>query len=214
MLPHLLSAKVGVAALVAVLAGGTAAAAATGSLPDPAQRVVSGALSHVNVSVPEPNEHANAQASAHAKGAKDKGATDKTKPDHAGGKGPDATGPAKFGLCTAWSAGPSTTNPHSGKADSVAFSNLQQAATDAGSSVADFCKDAVHPHGPDTSTTSETSTDTSTGKHAPPVSTPNRGGRDTADAASDGASDHGNGHASSKASTGSANAGDHPTDRP
>ncbi|MDQ1480588.1 MAG: hypothetical protein QOI44_1449 [Actinomycetota bacterium] len=209
MLPQLLSAKIGVAALVAVLAGGTAAAAATGSLPDPAQRVVSSALSHVDVSVPAPNEHANAQAFAHAKGA-----TDKAKPDHAGGKGPDATGPAKFGLCTAWSAGPSTTNPHSGKADSVAFSNLQQAATDAGSSVADFCKDAVHPHGPDTSTTTGTSTGTSTGKHAPPVSTPNSGGRDTADSASDGASDDGNGHASAKASAGSANAGDHPTDRP
>src|SRR4051794_39745067 len=209
MRPQLLSAKVGVAALVAVLAGGTAAAAATGSLPDPAQRVVSSALSHVDVSVPAPNEHANAQALAHAKGA-----TGKTKPGHAGGKGPDPTGPAKFGLCTAWSAGPSTTNPHSGKADSVAFSNLQQAAADAGSSVADFCKDAVHPHGPDTTTTTGTSTDTSTGKHAPPVSTPNAGGTDTAHAASNGASDHSNGHASPNASAGSANADDHPTGRP
>jgi hypothetical protein len=212
MLPQLLSAKVGVAALVALVAGGTAAAAA-GSLPDPAQRVVSGALSHIDISVPAPNEHANAQAFAHAKGA-----TDKTKSDHAAGKGPDATGPAKFGLCTAWRAGPSTTNPHSGKADSVAFSNLQQAATDAGSSVADFCKDAVHPHGSDTSTTTGPSTDTSTGtspgKDAPPVSTPNAGGTDTAHAASGGASDQGTGNASSHAAAGSANADDHPTGRP
>jgi hypothetical protein len=208
MLPQLLSAKVGVAALVALVAGGTAAAAA-GSLPDPAQRVVSRALAHVDISVPAPNEHANAQAFAHAKGA-----TDKTKPDHAGGKGPDATGPAKFGLCTAWSAGPSTTNPHSGKADSVAFSNLQQAATDAGSSVADFCKDAVHPQGPDTSTTTGPPTPNSAGTHGPPVSTPNSGGTDTAHAASGGASDQGTGNASSHASAGSSNADDHPTGRP
>jgi hypothetical protein len=209
MLPQFLSTKVGVAALIAVLAGGTGAAAATGSLPDPAQRVVANALAHVDVSVPAPNEHANEQAFAHAKGA-----TGEKKADHARGKGPDATGPAKFGLCTAWSAGPSTSNPHSGKASSVAFSNLQQAAKDAGSSVADFCKDAAHPHGPDTTTTTGSSTNASNGTHGPPVSTPNAGGTDTAHAASDGASDHGAGHASPPASAGSSNADDHPTGRP
>ncbi len=54
-----LSAKAGVLAFAAVLATGTAAAAATGSLPAGIQRAVSDALSHVSISVPRPASHSN-----------------------------------------------------------------------------------------------------------------------------------------------------------
>ena len=51
------SAKAGVLAFAAVLATGTAAAAANGSLPSGIQRAVSDALSHVSISVPRPTPH-------------------------------------------------------------------------------------------------------------------------------------------------------------
>jgi hypothetical protein len=51
------SAKAGALAFVAVLATGTAAAAANGSLPAGVQRAVSDALSHVSISVPRPAPH-------------------------------------------------------------------------------------------------------------------------------------------------------------
>jgi hypothetical protein len=51
------SAKAGALAFVAVLATGTAAAAANGSLPAGIQRAVSDALSHVSISVPRPAPH-------------------------------------------------------------------------------------------------------------------------------------------------------------
>ena len=137
MLAQLLSAKVAAIA-AATLLGATAAAAATNTLPDPAQTVVSDAASHVGVSIPKPNSHANSHATARH-----------GKPDNAGNAGnatgPDATGSAKYGLCTAYAAGPTTTNPHSGKNSSVAFTNLQKAADTAGVSVAEFCKNAVPP---------------------------------------------------------------------
>jgi hypothetical protein len=48
-------------------------------------------------------------------------------------KGPDATGPAKHGLCTAFAASAGHAKGHG-----VAFENLQKAAT-AGKSVTQFC---------------------------------------------------------------------------
>jgi hypothetical protein len=51
------SAKAGALAFAAVLATGTAAAAANGSLPAGVQRAVSDALSHVSISVPRPAPH-------------------------------------------------------------------------------------------------------------------------------------------------------------
>jgi hypothetical protein len=160
MLTEILTAKVAAIAAVTVL-GATAAAAATNSLPDPAQRAVSHMASHVGLSVPGPNSHANAHATA-AHGAAG---------DHA--TGPDATGNAQFGLCTAYAAGPDTTNPHSRKNDAVAFRNLQKAADDAGLSIADFCKNVTPPT--TSGTTPETEAD-APDDHAPPVSTPGKGG--------------------------------------
>src|SRR5258708_16490010 len=64
MLARLLSAKVAAIAAVTVF-GATAAAAATNTLPDPAQTVVSDAAAHVGLSIPKPNSHANAHAADH-----------------------------------------------------------------------------------------------------------------------------------------------------
>ena len=51
--------------------------------------------------------------------------------------GPDVTGPAGVGLCNAFASGQGGTN--GGKNDSVAFQNLQIAATAAGQTVDEFC---------------------------------------------------------------------------
>jgi hypothetical protein len=177
MLTKLKSVKAAVAAatLVTLFAGGTAAAA-TGSLPVPAQSAVASALAHVGVSVPGPNSHANPHATdnPHRAGHGHNDATDPT----GGAKGPDATGDAKYGLCQAWAATP-TPNAHSHKRDSVAFTNLQKAAHDAGMSVADYCRGVTPPTG-----TGETNSSAptraghppTTAGHGPPVSTPNSGG--------------------------------------
>jgi hypothetical protein len=70
-------------------------------------------------------------ASEHAK-AKAVGKVSKAADDH----GPDASGPAKAGLCRAWAAGKGREN--GGKADSTAFEALAKAAGGA-DNVAAFC---------------------------------------------------------------------------
>lgn len=70
--------------------------------------------------------------------------------------GPDATGPAKQGLCNAYMH--SVANGHSKNADAVAFRNLTKAATDAGQTVEEFCDDETPV---DTGTTTASSMPTS-----------------------------------------------------
>ena len=57
--------------------------------------------------------------------------------------GPDVTGPAAAGLCNAFASGQGGTN--GGKDDSVAFQNLQNAATAAGQTVDEFCASVAPP---------------------------------------------------------------------
>jgi hypothetical protein len=144
--------------------GVTAAAAATDTLPAPVQRAVSDAASHVGVSIPKQHHHPNSNADG---------------PQGTAGtaKGPDATGSAKYGLCTAYAHGDTATNPDSHKNDSVAFVNLQKAAAEAGMSVADYCKTATRPGGGNsTATTGPGETPTTPPSTAqgsePPASTP------------------------------------------
>jgi len=61
MIVKLLSVKVAVVAATLAF-GATAAAAATGSLPSPIQSAVSGGLSDISISVPNPNSHASSHA--------------------------------------------------------------------------------------------------------------------------------------------------------
>ena len=228
MLAQLLTAKAAAAA-AAVLLVGTGAAAATGSLPDAAQSSVSRALAHVDVSVPSGDDHGGDHAA---------GADDHPKPgDHGAAIGPDATGPAKRGLCTAWAARGKGDTDRGNSGNSVAFTNLRHTARDAGMLVKEYCHDVltVDPKSPDDdssdpsgdegqSTDHRTNGDQSpTGDHGPAVDTPNSGGIDTDSGASDGANSGGTDHAPPPASDGSDNSGgdhgsssgqDHQTDRP
>ena len=80
-----LTAKAGALAFVAVLATGTAAAAANGSLPPQIQRTVSNALAHVAIHVPNPESHHTPPGESHHGGPDGR-------PSHGGAPG-NATGP-------------------------------------------------------------------------------------------------------------------------
>lgn len=215
MLPQVLTAKVA-AAGAAVLLLGTGAAAATGSLPDAAQSTVSRALSHVSVSVPDPNDHA-----ADAGRAGDVGEA----------VGPDATGPAMKGLCTAWAARGKGDEPRGESANSTAFTNLRHTARDAGMLVKEYCTDVLAAdadadHGTDDAGQADDEhgqSGDSHGKadeHGPAVEAPNSGGIDTGETASNGANNTGVDHSAPDADGGSANGNgssggsDRPTGRP
>jgi len=168
-----LSAKVAAIATVGVL-GVTAAAAATNTLPGPAQSALSDAASHVGLSIPHSHGHAFGSSKTHPVNA--------VTPGNAGAVGPDASGPAVFGLCTAYASGNATTNPRSHKTKSVAFRNLLAAADKAGMSVADYCKTASPPSTDTTATTVDRNAPATANSHnanapvstpvGPPVSTP------------------------------------------
>jgi hypothetical protein len=114
MLSTLLGAKLGAAlAAGAVGFGGIAVAAAAGVLPDAAQD-----FAHNAVRVVPAANHG--QSAEHVKTAETTAATP---------VGPDATGPAAFGLCTAWSHAKDSGNAAE---KSIAFHNLATAATAAG----------------------------------------------------------------------------------
>ncbi len=136
MISKILTAKAAGAAL-AVLFGGTAVAAATGSLPAPAQTKVASVLSDVGVSIPNPSSNAH------------KGANHST--------GPVITSANAFGLCTAYASianGDSTsTTPGAtvttspALTHSRAFINLEAAAKAANESVAQYCASVKAPSG-------------------------------------------------------------------
>jgi hypothetical protein len=114
VLTSLLSAKLAAAASVAAVAlGGTAAAAFTGSLPAPVQK-----LAHNTIGAP--SAHHSAPATP---------------------VGPQPTGSASFGLCTAYAHA----KAHgTAKQKAVAFHNLAAAAGGA-ANVKAFCASATHP---------------------------------------------------------------------
>ena len=130
MSPRRVSVRSAAVAAALVLVGG-AAAAATGSLPDAAQSTVSKALSHVDIVVPNPDAPASVR-----------GSHDSTGVDGDTGVGPDATGTAKRGLCTAWAARDAI-DDHGRRADSTTFANLRRAAIADGLSVDDYCRAAL-----------------------------------------------------------------------
>jgi hypothetical protein len=195
--------KVAVASAAVILFGGTAAAAATGSLPDSAQHAVSAALGHVDVHVPDPNDHTADHSSDHGS---------KTTP-----VGVDPNGPAKHGLCTAWAARNQGDGSSGRSGDSTAFTNLQGAAHDLDQTVKEFCapelaKDSTgqagdHGRSGDHGKSGESHGRPSTS--TPPVSTPNDGGLGTGSGASGSADGTGVDHAAPGAGSGSANATGH-----
>jgi len=109
--------KVAVAAIsLAALGGGAAVAAAAGVLPTPGHAFV-----HHDFETPDPT----ASESESPEPSESPDPTSSASP-----KGPDATGPAAFGLCTAYSAGGLSTH-------STAYKALLSAATDG--DIAAYC---------------------------------------------------------------------------
>ncbi|MEY2461519.1 MAG: hypothetical protein QOG30_3349 [Acidimicrobiaceae bacterium] len=126
-----------VAAVAMVALSGTAAAM-TNHLPDAVQSTISDAGSHVGLHLPTPEDDTKSGTTSDTN-SDDPSADAST--DSTQDRGPDATGPAKAGLCTAhFARGVSPSD----QAGGVAEQNLQTAAADAGQSVEEFCADAVH----------------------------------------------------------------------
>jgi hypothetical protein len=106
-----------------------------GQLPGPTQNAASVVLSKVGLSVPR---HDKTAAGKHE-------GDDQDGSDVKGPVGPDPNGPAHDGLCNAYFHGQGGTE--GGKFDSVAFQNLQDAATEAGQTPEEFCGVEASPPG-------------------------------------------------------------------
>ncbi|HEX3312358.1 MAG TPA: hypothetical protein VHS32_39455 [Streptosporangiaceae bacterium] len=134
LLTALLTAKAAAAAAAAaaVALGGVAAAAYTGTLPAPAQQF---AHSVIGAPSPQPGHRPGTPQPGHRPG------TPQATPARTGAVGPDATGPAAFGLCTAY-AHAKAHGTASQKA--IAFRNLAAAAGGA-AKIAAYCAAVPHP---------------------------------------------------------------------
>ena len=118
-----LAVKVTAAAVAVAVLGGAAAAAYAGALPAPVQR-----LAHNAIGAPAPK-------------ASPGPATPQVTPAHSAPGGPDATGPAAFGLCNAYAHA----KAHGTASEkSAAFRNLAAAAGGA-ANISAFCAAVPHP---------------------------------------------------------------------
>jgi len=126
LLSPLLSAKAAAVAAVAVVGlGGVATAAFANALPSAAQK-----FAHDTIGAPSPHASRNAHPGDNANAG------------HSGTPvGPNASGPAAFGLCTAYS---NATQHGTAAQKAVAFRNLEKAAGGA-ANVASFCASVTHP---------------------------------------------------------------------
>jgi hypothetical protein len=121
LITSLLTVKAAVAAAAAL--GGVATAAYAGALPAPAQQ-----FAHSTVGAPSPKP-------SHSPG------TPQATPTHPDAVGPNAKGPAAFGLCTAYDH----TKAHgTASQKAVAFRNLAAAAGGA-AKIATYCAAVPHP---------------------------------------------------------------------
>lgn len=139
---HRRTALAALATAVAGLGGGVAVAASTHSLPFAAGGgQTTASTAHSRDSTPQSSP--NPIASVHGQGS-----ALASDPNTSNSNGPDAAGPAKFGLCTAYAAGHGATNGN--KLDSTAFQALVTAAGGV-ANVSAFCADATPggnaPHG-------------------------------------------------------------------
>jgi hypothetical protein len=121
---------------LALALGGTAAAAYTGTLPTPAQdfahRVIGAPAAHAA-------DRTSPSATGSASETPRPAATTTDSTSTKGPVGPDASGAAMFGLCTAWTAHQANGETANGKADdAVAFKNLAAAAGGA-DKIAAYC---------------------------------------------------------------------------
>jgi hypothetical protein len=141
LLARIARAKVATIVAASVIGLGAAAAAvASGTRPSSNARVIEAASTSttlLDVTLPpsESSTTAGATAAATEVASTTTTAAPQTGTSVSTAKGPDATGPAAFGLCTAWHDGRETGN----KLDAPPFVNLAIAATSAGQSVAAYC---------------------------------------------------------------------------
>jgi hypothetical protein len=120
--------------VIGAFLGSGAAAAATGHLPPPVQRAVSGAAAHAGIGLPD-----------HARGddPTEPGSADSSESSDAPasqGNGPDVGGPAAGGLCTAHAARVANGNTAGG---GTAEQDLEAAAAAAGETVDEYCATAT-----------------------------------------------------------------------
>lgn len=127
MISSVLTAKAAAAAAVAVVGlGGLAATAFAGALPSSAQQ-----FAHDTIGAPSPHSSSSAHANTGHSGTP---------------AGPNASGPAAFGLCTAYA---NATQHGTAAQKAIAFRNLEQAAGGA-ADVTGFCASVAHPGTPAT----------------------------------------------------------------
>jgi hypothetical protein len=139
MLVKLLTVKAAAAVFTGALLIGGVAAAATGSLPDVAQRIAHSVVD----AAPDAGTNGQDIGEAAREGAGSQGQGKGSAAGQAGSHdttGPDLTKIDKTGLCTAYMAGKGGTN--GSKYDAAAFQALERAAGGA-DKVADFCKDVT-----------------------------------------------------------------------
>ena len=132
LLPALLTARAAaaVAAAAAAALGGVAAAAYTGTLPAPAQQ-----FAHSMIGAPQPGHRPGTPQPSHGPG------TPQATPARTDAVGPDATGPAAFGLCTAYAHA----KAHgTASQQAVAFGDLAAAAGGA-AKIAAYCAAVPRP---------------------------------------------------------------------
>src|SRR6266571_4797486 len=167
VLAKLLTVKAAAVAL-GVLAAGGVAAAATGTLPAPAQQVAHAVLGKAGV----PASSAPGASTTTASSAST-ATTVTTTAAQAHAVGPDAAGPAARGLCRAWAAGQG--GQHGKKLDAVAFAALAQAAGGSGK-VAAYCAkvaaSGAAPSGTAPSSSAVPSTTGGSGRGGSPTSVP------------------------------------------
>lgn len=148
---------------LALALGGTAAAAFTGVLPAPAQN-----LAHTVIGAPAATTSQLSTATSSPSESSSHTGTPTDRTSNTGPVGPDASGPAALGLCTAWTQHESNGASSNGKSDdSAAFKNLAAAAGGA-DKIAAYCAgilQSARPTAPDASSTGpETSSSHPTGK--------------------------------------------------
>jgi hypothetical protein len=120
------------AAIAATALGGVAAAAYTGTLPAPAQQF---AHNVIGAPSPQPSHGPGTPQPSHRPG------TPQATPARTGAVGPDAAGPAAFGLCNAYAH---ATAHGTASQKAVAFRNLAAAAGGA-AKIAAYCAAVPHP---------------------------------------------------------------------
>jgi hypothetical protein len=147
LLTSLLSARAAAAAAAALSLGGLATAAYAGALPAPAQQ-----FAHHTIGAPAAGDSQTAGTHPSATGTP---------------AGPDAAGPAAFGLCTAYAHAKTHGNAQQ---KAVAFRNLAAAAGGAGN-IATYCAAVPHP-GASSSHTSHPTGPPTSHPTGPPTSHP------------------------------------------